>query len=381
MQLPQSNRGVVFVFGSLGLGGAERQALYLAQYLQRRFDPPLHVYGLYGQGGKLADECDRLGIPWRALGLRPPSNIIRPATQSRILGQMLSVDRPAVVLPYANHANVYCGLTWRCSGARICMWSQHDTGLHRLPTLYERRAAGSVSRFVAVSRAAGRFLIDQLGISPQQLSIIPNAVQLAAPVASRHEWRQRLGIAQDGLVVIMVSNMTPSKDHSTLLQAWRVVHHTLASLDKEALLLLAGRSCGDSQERLTKLCRALGISEHVRFLGFEDDVSGLLKASDVAVHSSNTEGFCVAILEAMAAGLPVVGTDIPGVREVLGPENRSWMCPPNSPGRFAQLVLAFCENGNLRDRVGAANLSRAESQFSVDRMCERTSSLFASALT
>ena len=119
----------------------------------------------------------------------------------------------------------------------------------------------------------------------------------------------------------------------------------------------------------------------VRFLGQVRDVSGLLQSVDLGLFASPIEGSPNAVLECMAAGLAVVGTDIPGIREAVGPDGAPYLAPPEDADRFAELVLLLARDAERRAQAGRANRRRIENCFSPRQMGARMASLCAARLS
>ncbi|HEV2837062.1 MAG TPA: glycosyltransferase family 4 protein, partial [Pyrinomonadaceae bacterium] len=105
------------------------------------------------------------------------------------------------------------------------------------------------------------------------------------------------------------------------------------------------------------------------------DVSGLLNASDVSVFSSRSEGCPNAVLESMAAGLPVAGTDIQGIREVVGPRGVQFLAPAGDADSLAAVLISLASDPELCARAGAENRSRIRERYDATRMCRETSEL------
>jgi glycosyltransferase involved in cell wall biosynthesis len=136
----------------------------------------------------------------------------------------------------------------------------------------------------------------------------------------------------------------------------------------------------DRHQALVDQVRALSLDGLVHFLGEVSDVSGLLRATDLAVFSSSAEGLPNAVLEAMAAGLAVAGTDYPGIREALGPSGSQLLAPAGDAGGLAERIVTAALDAALRHRLGLLARGRAESEFTVDRMCRRMSQRIATEL-
>jgi glycosyltransferase involved in cell wall biosynthesis len=174
----------------------------------------------------------------------------------------------------------------------------------------------------------------------------------------------------------MVANVHALKDHVTLLHAWRKVVSTFERQQRRALLVLAGRHDG-AYEAVASLAAELKLNGPVRFAGHVSDVSGLLNASDVSVFSSRSEGCPNAVLESMAAGLPVAATDVRGIREVVGPTGAQFLTPVGDADSLATVLLRLEKDSKLRARAGAQNRERIRTHYGALRMCEETTALLA----
>jgi glycosyltransferase involved in cell wall biosynthesis len=177
-------------------------------------------------------------------------------------------------------------------------------------------------------------------------------------------------VSDDGVVVTTLAHFYVRKDNETLLAAWR---QTLDQVGPTPVtLVLAGRPEG-RRELLEALAERLEIERHVRFVGDVEDVAGLLAASDVGVLSSlPAEGCSNAVLEKMAFGLPVVASDIPGIRETLGSDRWPSVVPPNDPGAMGTALTRLCLDQELRVRIGSDNAMRQRALFDAERMLEET---------
>ena len=348
-------RRVVFVLGNLELGGAERQALILARYLVEHEQADVEVWG-FNRSGPVADICEQHGIK---------SRVVASSEQLKF-AQLLREARPDILLPYTLIPNVVCGLVWQQTGARLCIWNQRDEGIFDFDTKRQHRAAQQTPLFISNSQAGARYLIEKLNVDPAKVYVIPNGIEVAPPQSDRRAWRERLEIDEMSFVACMVANLHANKDHATLLKAW----NTVVDHKHNAVLVLAGRQYG-AYESLVELTNELGIAGNVRFAGHVSDVAGLLSAVDLGVFSSRSEGCPNGVLECMAAGLAIVGTDIEGIRET----GIQFLAPPADAERFAQIVLELAGNPDSRATIGAANQSKIKERYNAERMCEETIAL------
>jgi glycosyltransferase involved in cell wall biosynthesis len=191
-----------------------------------------------------------------------------------------------------------------------------------------------------------------------RVRIIPNAVPLERFTHATPAARAEFGIPPDAPLISFVARFNAAKDHATLLRA-------VARLRAPAHLILVGD--GGSRPATEAMAATLGISERVHFLGRRSDVPALLKMSDVYAHSSNWEGFGIAAVEAMAAGIPVVATNVPGLSQVIG--SAGLLFPSGDDAALAQQLDSLLGSPELRQRFAAAGTARAQ-QFSMEQCAD-----------
>jgi glycosyltransferase involved in cell wall biosynthesis len=374
------NTRIIFVIASFTLGGAERQALLLARHLAHEQGANVEFWGT-GKPGRVSELCDEYNIPWRSAPIPLPWSS-DPLTRIKRLARFaitLRRARPDVILPYIFLPSVACGIVWRFTGARVCIWNQRCEGRDRLERTSEKLAIWFTRYFVANSRLGAEFMVTKLGIKHAPVNVIYNGVELKAPDWDRPRWRDYLGVTDDCFLACMVANLHPFKDHVTLLKAWRIVVDRLGAVNRKAVLLLAG-SFFETHLSLKALAYDLKLGKSVRFLGGVKDVSGLLGAIDLGVHSSVNEGVPNGVLECMAAGLAVTGTDYPGICEAVGEDGYRFLAPPFDAEALAEQIIALALNPEIRREAGAANRLRIETEFPPRKMHQKMSSLIAEGL-
>lgn len=368
---------VLFVFGSLDLGGAERQGLLLAEALKNDHGADVQIWGLRNEPGRLSELCDEKGILWRAVKCGWGKYAFTRLLKLSMFALVLRRSRPDLILSYTRLPNLICGIVWKYSGARAMIWNQRDEGLLLTNGFWERLAIFKTPYFVSNSEKGKSFLQDCYRVPSAKITVIRNGVALTDPVLSPCNWRKKLRIPEGALVACMVANIHPYKDHRTLLHAWARVEVPNKPLP---FLVLAGR-IDEGGDELQKLVHELGIEGRVIFTGKVDDVSGLLHSVDICVHSSKSEGLPNSVLEAMAAGLPVVGTDIPGIREAVGPEGIPFLAPVGDSEALALKMVELFLSTPLRKQLGGKMRERVTTHFSVSTMCRKTATLLSEALS
>ena len=370
---------IVFVLPSFALNGAERQAYLLARHLHHEQGAEVVLVSLGAPGG-IEKLCAEAGLETEFFTLyhRGGNRLLQIADVLRFIWY-LRRRRADVVLPYCMFQNVLCALTWRLGGARSCFWNQRDEGRSRLEPWVERLAIGQLRTFISNSRHGADFLVDKLGVRREQVLVVSNGVETPGVRTTRDEWRRQLGLTSGDFVATMVATLHRYKDHATLVSAWRDVVDRLDAGGVRAHLLLAGL-WEDSYEALTAQVKALQLEDRVRFLGEVEDVGGLLNACDLFVFSSFTEGVPNAVLEAMAMGLAVVGTDYAGIREAVGDGCLHLLAPAQDVNRLASNIVSAATDSNLRSACGRKAQQHLHVHYGVDRMCRTMVDVIGTAL-
>jgi glycosyltransferase involved in cell wall biosynthesis len=356
------NIRAAIVLTSFDLGGAERQALHLASYLQDTCLARIAVVGLFGGLGDqpIRQMCVQRHLPCLRVNM-PEHRQGVPSEQSvEQFARDMAFLRPDILLPYTSLPNVLCSLAWRDVGAKICVWNQRDEG-REIPAGGPHAAAlKNATHIISNSHEGADFLATQRRVPPERIELVFNGVELAPPVSEFDR-------PPSGFVAAMLANIHKFKDHATLLQAWKIVCHQLPDLNP--ILLLAGRE--DDAGATRRLAVSMGVADQVRILGPVADVSSLLQAVDLSVFSSRFEGTPNAVLESMAAGRAVVATDIAGCRNALG-ENYPALAPPGDAPAMAAHIIALAQDSVKRTETGRSLQNRAATEFSVTKMCQQT---------
>jgi glycosyltransferase involved in cell wall biosynthesis len=168
--------------------------------------------------------------------------------------------------------------------------------------------------------------------------------------------------------LVFVARLEPQKDHRTILRA-------LTAVPRVQLLLVGD---GPLREELQHLARLLGIAGRVTFLGRRNDVAGILKASDIYVHSTTSDGFGIAACEAMAVGLPVIASDVPGLAQVVGPAGV--LFPPGDDRALARELQALLSSPKRRQEMCDAGRRRAQC-FSIEKTVDGCIEMYQSVLS
>ncbi|MGW4063166.1 glycosyltransferase [Amycolatopsis sp. NPDC004747] len=325
---------VLHVISEMGAGGAET----LVAGMAARGEEHGWVSAVASGGGFRADALAAAGTPAFPVPLarRSKAGVLKAAWATR---RAISRFRPDVVLAH----NVGASLVTRLAGRRpITVF--HGVADEDYPAAARilRRTSG---RVVAVSTATA----DRLTAAGlERPAVIPNAVFPREPVFGRAEIRASLGVPERTPVALCLARLEPQKRHDVLLDAW-------AAVDGDAVLWLAGD--GSLRPELARRAAALG--RRVEFLGTRTDVPDLLAAADVTVLTSDWEGLPLAVLESMAAGRPVVATDVGGIGGVLS-GGGGIVVPPANPAATAAALTTLLFDPAARETAAAEGIRAVE---------------------
>jgi glycosyltransferase involved in cell wall biosynthesis len=365
---------VTLLLNDMQLGGAERQARHLAVGLRDR-GHDVSVAAL-GAPGPLQQTCARSNLPCALGGLTHPLSVYYAPFNVMRTVRLLRRLRPDVIIAFTSVPNLYGALTWRAAGARHFIWNQRSGGLYRPHRLLEAAAVNRTPLFVANASSGVDFLVRDLGVFEKRVHRVPNGIAVPATLERTGAWRRKCGVGEGDVVACMVGNVRAPKDHAGLLDAWRIVRRRCERKGLRAHLWLLGRVHADGEA----VRRRGGEPEwggSVRFVGFQDDVYGVLADADIGVFASRSEGQPNGVLECMAARLPVAATDLSGVRDCLAGEQIAYLSEIGDPYALAENILCLIMDPAARTRLGRANRVRVEQAFSIPRMVERMSRLMA----
>ena len=376
------------IIARLNVGGPALHVVNLAQGLEPHgFRTRLVAGSLEAGEGDMSWYARERGVeptllPAMARELRP----LRDARVLLALYRLFREDRPAIVHTHTAKAGALGRVAAAWAGVPVCIHTFHGHVLGgeyfseprtRLFLEVERRLARLTSRLIVLTRAQARDMADRLRIAaPERFRVLPLGLELelfrAVDVRrARTGARAKLGIAADERVVGIVGRLVPVKNHELMLEAFARLCRREGPPWR--LLVVGG---GEERERgLRERARRLGVDARVLWLGWRRDLPALYPAMDVVALTSRDEGTPVALLEALAAGIPVAARAVGGVPEVLEQGALGELIEEADPGAVAAAVeRAFGRTVEepARDRV----LER----FSAARLCAEMAELYREEL-
>ena len=216
---------------------------------------------------------------------------------------------------------------------------------------------------VAVARevAASLERVYGIGNSPVVWNCIPIDLY-ASPQIPREVWRAKQGFSEEDVLFVCVARFAPQKNHALLISAFAKG----PALDPKTHLVLAGQ--GVLRAQLQMSLNQLGLTSRVHFLGLRTDIPDVLGAADIFTLSSDYEGNPLSVIEAMAAGLPVVSTAVGGVPELLQDGKEGFIVQPGHVEQLSEAMMTLFKDRDLRRTMRAAAALRARENFNVSAM-------------
>lgn len=370
---------VMQVVSNLDVGGAQEVVRTLAEHLA---EGGCGAVVCTFKDGPLRQQIERLGIPVEVLPDRRYSVMAFPF----YVADMLRLRRALVEVVKRHHVNViqthllrsldFLVLTLRHRRHLLVFWTIQNANFtlreDHLPRykwllgpkrlayrLLYRLAARWVNGFIAVSDDVKTAILESIGPVQDKITVICNSVDVRRyqqPV-DKARIRRQLGLAESARVIAVVATFKKQKGHCYLIEA----ASSIVSQFPDLHILFIGD--GDLREELQARTRAFGLDGHIHFLGSRNDVPDLLPASDYFVLPSLWEGLPMALVEAMASGLPVIATEVSGTQQVMVPGETGLLVPPGNVRQLQQAIIYLLSEPERARAMGAAARQRVEAFF------------------
>ncbi|MCS7208467.1 MAG: glycosyltransferase [Fimbriimonadales bacterium] len=368
-------RQVVFqILYSLTVGGAERLVVNLCLHLSRERYQPVCISLREPQNTPYEQILQNAGIPTHFL-----YKIEGKADRQvyRRLDALFREYRPTVVHTHLLGLNYAYPLMLRYrTPARVHTFhtlAQHEIGIRvgKLVRLlaFRYRIGGVVP--VAIADEVARTIEHVYGY--KNPPVIPNGIptdEYAPNPEKRAQFRMAHGVEPHAIVIVHVGRFVELKNHALLLRAFAQLR-----CSQPLYLWLVGD--GELRPAMEQLAQELGVAERARFWGIRADVPDLLNAADIFTLPSKYEGNPMSVMEAMAAGLPVVATAVGGIPELVGDAQTGVLIPVDCESRLVQALQTLVDSHELRAQIGRAALIRARERFDIRQTVREYEALYA----
>ena len=373
------------LIGSFHQGGSERQAVQLTRLLLESGRCNVFVVTLE-RDGVLLDEVNRLGLNDIPEFRLSSFYNLHAARQMRRFAQFLKQNEIDVVHTHDFYTNIFGMAAAGLARVPVRIASRRESAVRPRTQRFVERAAYRLAHAVVANCEDVRQQLIREGVPAQKVRTVYNGLDLARVQPAQTEKAailKALRLPEQARFVTIMANMRAHvrepqpycfKDHPTFLRAAKLVHESVP----DAAFIIAGE--GELLDATRELARSLGIADRTFFIGRCEDVGSVLSISDVCVLSSSSEGFSNAILEYMAAGRPVVATNVGGAREAIVHGETGYLVPAGDHDQMAGHIIRLLLDPENARSMGASGRRRVNEMFSTVRQLQNVESLYTELL-
>jgi glycosyltransferase involved in cell wall biosynthesis len=358
---------ILYLITSTNVGGTEKVLLELIRHIDRKAFK-VYVCSVKKPGSfakALADEADG----FFSLKLSEGGGVAAIGTFIPAVFRLIKLIRalsPSILHCFLFRANILGRIAGRIARVPVIISSIRVIEAPRAKHLIDRMTAPLTTHYLAVSQAARNHTINHAKISPSKIVTIYNGITCKGRYTEKPNWRSTLSLSSSDVLLGLIGRFHKQKGHIVLLKALPLI---LAQAPHTHALF-----CGEGREeaRLKVMAQDLGLEGHVHFVGLIENAYQMLSQIDIVVVPSLWEGMPNVVLEAMAAGRPVVASRIAGMDEVVVAGETGLLCNPGDPHALADAILKLIKDTSLMKQMGRAGYELVRQRFQISTMVEQT---------
>lgn len=361
---------ILFLLQTLRTGGSERLVLDLCRYL----DPDkFNCFVAAFVDGALREKFEEMGVPATLIPIRSAKK--DGLRTMRAISGIIVRDNIHVVNAHHFTPFFYSFYGARRHGCKL-FYTIHSRAEVTTINMFWSLLSGVMIRLsdaaIGISRDVEDAIKYRFGIRADKVLNLTNAVDYRQFMGAgdRRAKRREIGLADSDIVIGCVGNLRKDKNYPNLIKAFKIIHARTPG----AKLIIVGE--GKRQDELEKLIHDLGLGHSALLLGSRNDVPEIMKAMDIYCLCSFSEGLPLSLLEAMSAGLPVVGTDVRGIHDVVEHGKTGLLVPSDDPERLSEALLRMISDRELARDLSLKGREYVINEHGFDRWIARYESLF-----
>lgn len=361
---------ILFLVNHLNVGGITSYILTLASGLKKKE----HSVFIASSGGELLPEFNNLGVIYIQVPVKTKNELSPRILFSAFkLSKVIKDNKIDILHSQSRTTQVLGSLLHRLTGVK------HISTCHGF---FKRRFSRKFfpcwgDRVIAISEQVKEHLVDDFKVDLSRITLINNGIEIErfkpAPFSQKQEAKSRLGL-KSGPVIGILARLSDVKGHKYLIEAMKTVLATFPNVQ----LLIAGE--GRMEDELKRLTVSLKIEECVFFVPETLDTRNILAAIDIFVMPSLKEGLGLALMEAMASGLPVIGSAVGGIKTLVKHEDNGLLVNPGDSLGIANAIINLLSDSNKAARLGTNARRFIAEEFSEDKMALKTEGLYLECL-
>lgn len=352
---------ILHLISGLEIGGSETQLLRILPELQKYHTNA--VCCVRGHG-PIGSELEKNGVPVYYLDFKGLSDLL-------VIKRFYVVIKsfaPEILVTYLIHADLYGRFFGRLFGIRKIVSSKRGALLNwEWLAKFDRLTKFMVNHYLVQTKTAKEEWMGRLNLPENKFTIMPNGMntKLFSPKIDRRAKRASLKFSSDSIIITCVARLRIGKGHDTLLEAFEKIFKEHPAIN----LLLVGD--GEREGELRNKIKNYSSKNNIHFLGNRNDIPEILAISDIFVLPTEAEGMSNAIMEAMAAGLPIITTDIPENRDVIENKKTGLLLPVGNTDSLAKNIISLISDHKLRVSLGQLAQEKAREEFDIQKIVLR----------
>jgi len=363
---------IAFIIPSSNIGGAEKQAIILAKELKYQDIANVSIIVFGSNKGEILYLLNKYSLDYYLINTNIsflPNKIFSLYKLFRLYNLLIKSNYD-ILMPYTLEMNLYVGLIKKKLGQKKIVWNQRDGGFGIIPNRIYKYAFNNFDLYISNSISGLNYLKTNFNHYQTKLHLVYNGYDELDKKIIDLKWKEKYNIKFDEIVICMVANIHKNKDHITVIHSINYLKNIL-KVSVMPKFVFAGYF-GDTYNDIIKLVDKFKLNENIIFCGSVIDIHSIICESDISILSSISEGCSNVVIESMFAAKPIVGTNIYGIKDLLGEDMGDCLFEIGDYIKLSNIINRLICDKELRDNIGKLNYNNAKNKFSIEKLVDNT---------